>query len=415
MQRYSIFSLLRNACGHHRGWQRAWRSPELRKHYDVVIVGAGGHGLATAYYLARDHGITNVAVLERGWLGGGNTGRNTVTIRSNYLRDPSIKFFEASVKLYEQFTRELNINIMFSQRSQIDVVQTWGKLRDLRRRSYAMDLHGPDYTVISPQELRRRVPVMADLRHARLPVLAGVVHKRAAVARHDAVAWGYARQADAAGIHIHQNTEVTGIRRAANGSVAGVQTTRGKVSAKKVAVAVAGSSTQLAEMAELRLPITTYNLQAFVSEPIKPVLDVLVNCPDMGVYLHHSDKGELVIGGGTDPIQSFKQGGRFETFEDVVVALLEVFPVFRRLKLMRQWGGALEIAHDASPIISATPVAGLFVSCGWYGGFKAIPIGGRTFAHTVATGAPHPLNAPFTLDRFRTLDFLTEGGTVAHR
>ena len=415
MQHYSIFSLLRNAGTHHRGWHKAWRSPELREAYDVVIIGGGGHGLATAYYLARDHGITNVAVIERGWLGGGNTGRNTVTIRSNYLRDESIKFFDASVHLYERFSRELNFNILFSQRSQIDIVQTSGKRRDLERRALAMDLHGSDYTVISPDEVRRRIPILADLSRARLPVLCGVVHKRAAVARHDGVAWGYARQADAAGIHIHQQTEVTGILRGARGEATGIETTRGPVKAKKVAIAVAGNTTSVAAMAGLRLPIETYNLQAFVSEPIKPVLDVLVNCPDLGFYLHQSDKGELVMGGVPDPQSSFKQGGKLAGMEVIVAALIEAFPIFRRLKLMRQWGGALEFAHDSSPIISKTPVPGLYVSCGWWGGFKAIPIGGKTFAHTIARDAPHPLNEPFVLDRFATLDFLQEAGTAAHR
>ncbi|MBM3597997.1 MAG: sarcosine oxidase subunit beta family protein [Alphaproteobacteria bacterium] len=415
MQRYSIFSLLRNALSYHEGWERAWRAPELKPAYDVVIIGAGGHGLACAYYLARDHGITNVAVLERGWLGGGNTGRNTTTIRSNYLRDESIKFFDASVQLYEELSRELNINIMFSQRSQVDVIQTWPKLRDLRRRSMASELQGADYRLISTEEVYRRIPILADLQRSRLPVIGGAVQERAGVARHDAIAWGYARQADAAGVEIHQNTEVTGIARSPRGEVTGVETNRGAVRAGKVAIVVAGNTTQVAAMAELRLPIQSYNLQAFVSEPIKPVVHVQVNCPDAGMYVSQSDKGELLAGGAIDQASSFRQTPRYSVLEDAVTALIEMFPIFRRVKLMRQWGGTIEFAYDASPIISKTPVPGLYVSCGWWGGFKAIPIGGRTLAYTVARDEPHPLNAPYSLQRFDRLNFLMEPGTVTNR
>jgi len=415
MQRYSIFSLLRNALSYHEGWERAWRAPELKPAYDVVIIGAGGHGLACAYYLARDHGITNVAVLERGWLGGGNTGRNTTTIRSNYLRDESIKFFDASVQLYEELSRELNINIMFSQRSQVDVIQTWPKLRDLRRRSMASELQGADYRLISTEEVYRRIPILADLQRSRLPVIGGAVQERAGVARHDAIAWGYARQADAAGVEIHQNTEVTGIARSPRGEVTGVETNRGAVRAGKVAIVVAGNTTQVAAMAQLRLPIQSYNLQAFVSEPIKPVVHVQVNCPDAGMYVSQSDKGELLAGGAIDQASSFRQTPRYSVLEDAVTALIEMFPIFRRVKLMRQWGGTIEFAYDASPIISKTPVPGLYVSCGWWGGFKAIPIGGRTLAYTVARDEPHPLNAPYSLQRFDRLNFLMEPGTVTNR
>ncbi len=415
MQRYSIFSLLRNAVAYHEGWERAWRAPELKPEYEIVIVGAGGHGLATAYFLAKDHGISNVAVIERGWLGGGNMGRNTSTIRSNYIRDISIKFNDASVKLYEGLGRELNYNIMFSQRSQIDIIQTWPKLRDMRRRALHMDLHGADYAFISPEEIRRRVPIIGDIARMRLPIIGGYVQGRAGIARHDAIAWGFARANDSRGVDIIQHTEVTGFLVDADRRITGVQTTRGPVRARKVALAAAGNTSAVATLAGLNLPIVTRNLQAFVSEPMKPVVDVQVNCPDIGFYVSQSDKGELIIGGGTDPIPSYRQGGNYNVFEDTVAALVDMFPIFRRAKLLRHWGGAIEIAYDASPIISMTPIGGLYVTCGWWGGFKAIPIGGRTYAHLIARGEPHPLAAAYTLDRFRTLGFVLEAGTVAGR
>lgn len=415
MQRYSLFALARNAASFHEGWQRAWRSPPLRDAYDVVIVGAGGHGLSTAYHLAKEHGVANVAVIEKSWLGGGNTARNTHTIRSNYLRDVSIRFHDVSVKLYEQLSRELNFNILFSQRSMIDLIQSSSKMRDLRRRSLAMALHGPVYQLISIDELRRRIPAMGDLGRVRLPPLAGMVHPEGAMARHDAVAWSYARAADARGVEIHQHTEVTGFLFDATGAIAGVETSRGAVRAKKVALATAGNTSHVARRAGLSLPIVTRNLQAFVSEPVKPIVDVIVNCPDVGLYVMQSDKGELVIGGGTDPIPSYRQGCHFATFEDVVVSLIELFPAFKSLKMLRQWGGALEFAYDASPIISTTPISGLHVSTGWYGGFKSIPVGGLTYAHLIATGQPHSLAEAFMLDRFAGLRFLLEAGTVAQR
>jgi heterotetrameric sarcosine oxidase beta subunit len=415
MQRYSFFSLARNALSQHEGWQRAWRSPPLKPEYDLVIVGAGGHGLSTAYHLAKEHGITNVAVIEKGWLGGGNTARNTHTIRSNYLRDVSIRFHDVSVKLYEQLSRELNYNILFSQRSMIDLIQSWSKLRDLRRRSLAMALHGPDYQLISVPDLQKRIPAMGDLSGVRLPPLAGMLHPAGAMARHDAVAWSYSRAADSRGVEIHQHTEVTGFTFGTNGAVTGVETNRGTVRARKVALATAGNTSHVIAKAGLNLPLVTRNLQAFVSEPVKPIIDVIVNCPDVGLYVMQSDKGELVIGGGTDPIPSYRQGCHFSTFEDVVASLVELFPRFKSLKMLRQWGGAIEFAYDASPIISKTTIEGLHVSTGWYGGFKSIPVGGLTYAHLLATGDPHPLAEAFGLDRFTGLRFLLEAGTVAQR
>lgn len=415
MKRYSIFSLARNALTGHEGWQRAWRSPPLKDRYRVVVVGAGGHGLSTAYHLAQEYGISDVAVLEKGWLGGGNTARNTHTIRSNYIRDVSIRFHDVSVKLYERMARDLNFNILFSQRSMIDLIQSFGKLRDLRRRSLAMALHGPRYELISVEDLQRRIPAMGPLEAVRLPPLAGMVHPEAAMARHDAVAWSYARAADALGVEIHQHTEVTGFTRGPGGAVTGVETTRGTVAADVVALATAGSTSEVARRAGLSLPLVTRNLQAFVSEPVKPLIDVIVNCPDVGLYLMQSDKGEIVIGGGTDPYPSYRQGCHFATFEDTVASLVELFPRFKGLRMLRQWGGAIEFAYDASPIISKTGIDGLLVSTGWYGGFKSIPVGGLTFAHLIATGAPHPLAEAFGLDRFTGLRFLLEAGTVAQR
>ena len=413
MQRFSLASLARQAVGGHKGWKPFWRQHPLSDRYDAIIVGAGGHGLATAYYLARNHRAGRIAVLERGWLGGGNVGRNTVTIRSNYLRDESIPFHVETVKLYEGLSKELNINMMHSRRSMIDIIQTWPKLREIRRRQMAMDLYGARYQQIDVDEIRRRVPALTGGGpESRLPILAGMVHPEAAVNRHDSVAWGYARAADALGVEIHQHTEVKSLLQDETGSVCGVETNRGSIRAGKVALAVSGHTTTLTDTIQLNLPLRTFNLSAFVSEPVKPVLDVVVNCPDLGVYLSQTDKGELVIGGGTDPGQSFARGIKQSTFELTVCSLLELFPSFKRLKLLRQWGGHLDMAHDASPIISRAGVPGLYITAGWWGGYKAIPAGGLSFAHLVATGEPHPLARGFALDRFKRLDFIFETGTT---
>ncbi|WP_261493608.1 FAD-dependent oxidoreductase [Albidovulum sediminis] len=393
-----------------------WRTRPLRDRYSAIIVGAGGHGLAAAYHLAKDHGITDVAVLEAGWLGGGNVARNTVTIRSNYMRDESIPFYVKSVAMYEALTRDLNFNLMHSRRTMIDVLQTWGMVRDRRRRRLIMDIYGSTYRDIDVAELRRRIPALTGGGPgSRLPILGAAVHTDAAVNRHDAVAWGYARAADAMGVEIHQQTPVRTLLRGADGAIAGVETARGPVRAPVVALAVSGHTTTLTETVGLRLPLRTINLTAFVSEPVKPVVDVVVNCPDLGVYLSQSDKGELVIGGATDLGQSFRRDIKQSVFEDTVAAMLELFPAFRRLKLMRQWGGHLDMAHDASPIVSATDIAGLIVSAGWWGGYKAIPAGGAGLAHLIATGRPDALTAPFGLNRFRHLDYVIETGTTTAR
>ena len=416
MQKYSVFSLARNALSGHRNWPLAWRSPPLKDRYEVVVIGAGGHGLATAYYLAKEFGVTDVAVLERGWLGGGNIARNTVTIRSNYMRDESIPFYVKSVAMYEGLTRELNFNMMHSKRTMVDVVQTWPKLRELRRRQLAMDIYGSTYEQITSDELRRRIPSLTGGGpDARLPVICGMVHTDAGVNRHDAVAWGYARSADAMGVEIHQQTAVQSLIRGADGAIEGVETNRGTVRARKVVVAVSGHTTTLTETVGLKLPLRTMNLTAFVSEPVQPLVDVIVNCPDSGFYFSQSDKGEMVIGGAPDMGQSFRRDIKQNVFEDTVTAMLSLFPSFKKLKLMRQWGGHLDIAHDASPIMDQTDAPGLFVTAGWWGGYKAVPAGGLTLAHLVAKSEPHPLMASFTLDRFRHLDFVMEAGTTTAR
>ena len=416
MQNYSIFSLVKNGLSNHKKWGKAWKNPPLKDEYDVIIIGAGGHGLATAYYLAKEFGVTNVAVLERGWLGGGNVARNTVTVRSNYMRDQSVPFYVKSVELYEGLTKNLNFNMMHSKRTMIDVVLNYPKMRELRRRQLVMDIYGSTYEQISTQRVRELIPSLTGGGpNSRLPIIGGMVHEDAGVNRHDAVAWGYARAADALGVEMHEQTGVLSITRKQDGSVAGVETTKGKVKAKKVVVAVSGHTTTLTETVGLKLPLRTMNLTAFVSEPVKPLVDVIVNCSDLGFYFSQSDKGEMVIGGAPDSAQSFRRDIKQHVFEDTVGAMLELFPSFKRLKLLRQWGGHLDITPDASPIMDETDVSGLFVTAGWWGGYKAIPAGGLTMAHHVATGTPHELMASFTVNRFKKLDYIMETGTTTAR
>ena len=398
--RYSVLSLARNALTGHLHWPRAWRDPPLQPAYDAVIVGGGGHGLATAYHLARDHGLTRIAVLEKGWLGGGNTARNTVTIRANYLREPSMRFYAASIALWENLSRTLNYNVMFSQRGQVDLIQTWGKLRDVKRRQAALRLIGVPFDILTPAAAKARIPFLDLDASVRLPVLAATWHPTAGVARHDAVAWGYARAADAMGVDIVQNCEVRGIRREA-GRVVGVETARGFVAAPRVALCVAAHAGVLAASAGFRLPIETVPLQAFVSEPLKPMLDVIVNIPHFATYFSQSDKGELVIGGGADAYPSYAARGSFAVVEEAVAAMLSLFPSLRRVRMLRQWAGSIDLCHDITPILSPSPVEGLSLSVGWgSGGFKAIPVGGVALAHLVATGTPHPLAEHLLLSRF---------------
>ncbi len=411
--RYSIFSLARNALGYHRNWPRAWRSPEPRPSYDVAIVGGGGHGLATAYYLAREHGIHNVAVLEKGWLGGGNTGRNTTIIRSNYLWDESAHLYEKSLKLYEGLSRELNFNIMLSQRGVLNLAHNRHDLKELSRRVRAIRLNGIDSEILDPAGVKAEVPILNTSPSPRYPILGASLQRRGGIARHDAVAWGFARAADARGVDIVQNCEVTGID-VAGGRVTGLETTRGRIAAKKIGLVAAGHSSVLAAMAGLRLPIESHTLQAMVSEPIKPVLHSVVMSNAVHVYVSQSDKGELVIGAGMDGYNSYSQRGSFRIVEAQMGALVELFPIFSRLRMLRQWGGIVDVCPDASPIVGKTPVEGLYINCGWgTGGFKATPGSGWAFAHTIAQDRPHALNAPFALERFASGRLIDEHGAAA--
>jgi sarcosine oxidase subunit beta len=410
--RYSAFALLRGALTGQRHWTPAWREAEPRPAYDTLIVGGGGHGLATAYYLAKEHGITDVAVLEKSWIGSGNVGRNTTIIRSNYLLPANTHFYEKSLQLWEGLEQDINFNAMVSQRGVLNLYHSDAQRDAYARRGNAMRLAGVDAELLDAAAVRAMVPGL-DMDNARFPVKGGLLQRRGGTVRHDAVAWGYARAADRRGVDIIQNCEVTGID-IARGRVTGVQTTRGPIRARRIGLAVAGNSSRLAAMAGLRLPIESHVLQAFVSEGIKPVLDIVVTFGAGHFYVSQSDKGGLVFGGDIDGYNSYAQRGNLPVVEEVMEYAVALFPAFSRLRTLRQWGGIMDMSMDGSPIIGATPIEGLFLNCGWcYGGFKATPASGWCFAHTIATGAPHPLNAAFTLDRFRSGAVIDEKGAGA--
>ncbi len=411
---FSAVSLARNALSGHQRWPRQWRSPEPKRAYEVVVVGAGGHGLATAYYLAKRYGVTDVAVLEKGWLGGGNTGRNTTIIRSNYLFDESAALYHHALKLWEGLAQELNYNIMFSPRGVLMLAHSVHDVHSAQRHIHANRLNGVPNEWLSPEQCKAFCPPLNVEPTARYRVLGGALQRSGGTARHDAVAWGYARAASRRGVDIIEQTAVTGIRRDATGRVTGVETTRGFVGAKKVAVVAAGHTSVILAMAGLRMPLESFPLQALVSEPVKPIFPCVVMSNTVHAYISQSDKGELVIGAGTDQYPSYSQTGGVQQLSQALEAIVELFPIFGRMRMLRSWGGIVDTTPDRSPIIGKTPVPGLYVNCGWgTGGFKATPGSGDVFAHTVAFDEPHPIAAPFGLERFVRGELIDEAAAAA--
>ncbi len=414
MQRYSALAVIKQSLNGHKGWKPQWRDPEPKPSYDVIIIGGGGHGLGAAYYLAKKHGIRNVAVLEKGWIGGGNTGRNTTIIRSNYLFDESAALYDHALKMWENLSQDLNYNVMFSQRGVLMVAHNVHDEQSFKRHVYANRLNGVDNEWLTPEQAKafcQPLNIAPGMRHA---VTGAALQRRAGTARHDAVAWGYARAADALGVDIIQNCEVTGIDRDATGRVTGVQTTRGRIAARKIGVSAAGSTSLVMNMAGLRMPLESYPLQALVSEPVKPIFPCVVMSNTIHAYISQSDKGELVIGAGTDSYVSYSQRGALHIPMHTLEAICELFPIFRRMRMMRNWGGIVDVTPDRSPILGKTPVPGLYVNCGWgTGGFKATPGSADLFAYTIAKDEPHPINAPFNLERFGAGRLIDEAAAAA--
>ncbi|MBX3580735.1 MAG: sarcosine oxidase subunit beta family protein [Rhizobiaceae bacterium] len=401
MREYSAYTLLKNALTGNRDWKQAWRKAEPRPHYDVIVIGGGGHGLSTAYYLAKEHGITNVAVLEKGYLGSGNVGRNTTAVRSNYLLPENHRFYEHSMDLWENLSHDLNYNVMFSQRGCLNLAHTPGQLDEYIRRGNALRHSGIDSELMTVKQIKRLVPALDVSGSARFPIIGGVMQWSAGTARHDAVAWGYARGADRRGVDIVENCEVTGFLRDGD-RVTGVTTTRGEIRAGKIAVAVAGSTGSVMKLAGIEtLPIESQVLQAFVSESLKPILNTVLTFGMGHFYASQSDKGGLVYGGALDGYNSYAQRGSLPLVEEVHSEMLALFPSLASVRMLRSWGGLCDMSMDGSPIITTGPLPGMYLNCGWnYGGFKATPASGWCFAWTIARDEPHALNAPFTLDRF---------------
>ena len=401
MVEYSVFSLISNALSGHKNWGRAWRDPEPKKHYDVIIIGGGGHGIASSFYLAKNHGIRSVAVLEKGWLGGGNTGRNTTIVRSNYMLDENAHFYEKSLQLWEQLSHELNFNVMFSQRGVINLIHSDSQMDAFTRRGNTMRLNGIDAELYDREQVRRFLPYLDYSKNARFPIYGGLLQPRGGTARHDAVAWGLARGADRQGVDIIQNCVVTGFKMQGN-RITAVETTRGEIGCGTVGLAVAGHTGHLAAKLNMKLPIESHILQAFVTEPIKPMVDTVVTFGAGHFYVSQSDKGGLVFGGDLDMYNSYAQRGNMPMIEHVMSAGVAMMPNLSRLRVQRHWGGIMDMSMDGSPIIGKSPIDNLYLNCGWcYGGFKATPGSGWVFAHTIANGKPHPLNAALNLDRFR--------------
>ena len=409
---YSVFSLLANALTGQKGWKPAWRDATPKPAYDAIIVGGGGHGLATAYYLAKEHGIRNVAVLEKGYIGSGNSGRNTTIIRSNYLLPGNEPFYEWSMKLWEGLEQDLNYNAMVSQRGVLNLCHSDAQRDAFARRANAMRINGADSELLDREQVRAMVPFL-NFDQARFPIHGGLLQKRGGTARHDAVVWGYARAADQLGVDIVQNCEVTGFIRSGD-AVVGVETTRGPIRAGKVGLAVAGSTSRLTRLVDLRLPIESHVLTAFVSEGLKPLVPGVVTFGAGHFYISQSDKGGLVFGGDIDGYNSYAQRGNLPVVEDVCEAGMALMPMIGRVRMLRSWGGVMDMSMDGSPFIDRTPLPGLYINAGWnYGGFKATPASGWCFAWTLAKDAPHAFNAAYRLDRFRTGHILDEKGVGA--
>jgi sarcosine oxidase subunit beta len=412
--KFSAVTLLRSALDNQAGYPHQWRKAEPKRAYDVIIVGGGGHGLATAHYLAKTYGIVDVAVVEKGWIGGGNTGRNTTIIRSNYLFDESAALYDHALGLWRGLSQDLNYNVMFSPRGVLMLAHTVHDVQSIRRHVHANQVNGVDNRWLTRREVAEFCPCLNTSPDARYPIVGAALQATGGTARHDAVAWGYARAASARGVDIIENCAVTAIRRGADGAVTGVETSRGFIGAKAIGVVTAGRSSQVMAMADMRLPIESYPLQALVSEPTKPVLDCVVMSNTVHGYVSQSDKGELVIGAGSDAYVSYSQAGSAHVAAQAIEAVCELFPQFARMRMLRNWGGIVDLTPDRSPIIGKTPVPGLYVNCGWgTGGFKATPGSGHLFAHTLATGEPHPINAPFSLDRFVSGRLINEAAAAA--